>query len=214
MDDMICSICGARIVGDDYEELAEGDIVCSDCVDIHCKECEKCHDLFEVEEMIEEDGDYYCENCHDELFSECEICGSMTPNDELQLWGDLQICPECMEERCPTFDAKENEKETTAAYEKMLKKYIGRKSGNQSGRKIDLEYEFGDETPMRYEISVALDEEGRITDVSRLSASMMLSESLQSADWRPYPIDNDDYEWIVDSMMDKLDLADDETGEA
>lgn len=104
MDEMICSICGARIVGDDYEELSVGDIVCSDCVEIHCKTCENCQELFEVEEMTEVDGDYYCESCFDELFSECDICGKITPEDDLQFWGDARICPECMAERCPAFD--------------------------------------------------------------------------------------------------------------
>ncbi len=213
MDKLFCSICEREIADEEYEELGNGYIACQECATECCKRCENCEELFCEEDLIEEDDKYYCESCHDELFAECYICGKMTLKDDLQFWGDVEICPDCMEERCPSFDEAENEDDTTEAYEAMLKKYVGRKSQKERSRTVDLIYEFGDEVPYRYEISVTLDAEGKITDISRLIGCMLLSESERSSDWEPVAIDDEDYEDIAEYMLEELELEDEEVDE-
>lgn len=205
MDEKICSICEEPIWDDEFEELDNGDVVCKDCAEECCKKCENCGGLFQEDELTEEDEKYYCEYCHNELFDECYMCGKMTLRDDLQFWGDVRICPDCMEEQCPSFDENENEEETTEAYEAMLSRYVGRKSTKFKGQKIDLSTGACDSNT-DYRITVTLDDDGFITDVSRLSAEMLLAESERSSEWHPYEIDSDDYEWVVDDLMEELEL--------
>ncbi len=205
MDKKICSICEESISGNEYEELDSGDIVCKSCAEKCCGKCVNCEGLFPKEELTEEDGEYYCEYCHGELFDECYMCGKIFPAEDMQYWGDVLICPECMEEQCPSFDEEENEKETTEAYEAMLKKYVGRKSTAYKGKEVDLSTGTSDSNT-DYSITVTLDDDGIITDVSRLSAEMLLSESERSSEWRPLAIKPDDYEWMVDDLMEELEL--------
>ena len=205
MDEKICSICEEPITDNEYEELDNGDIVCKGCAEGCCKKCENCEGLFQEDELTEEDGKYYCEYCHNELFGECYMCGRTVPEDDLQFWGDVRICPECMEEQCPSFDEDENEEETTEAYEAMLKRYVGRKSTKYKGQDVDLSTgTCGSNTD--YSLTVTLNDDGIITDVSRLSAETLLAESERSSEWRPCAIDPDDYEWVVDDLMEELEL--------
>ena len=212
-EERICSICEEPIDGDDYETLDNGDIVCHTCASECCRKCENCEGLFQEDELIEEDDKYYCEYCHDQLFAECEMCGATVLEDDMKFWGDCRVCPDCYEAQCPSFDEDENQEETTEGYEAMLKKFVGRKSRKEKGTTVDLTYEIGDEAPCSYEMSVTLDEEGRIIDISRLSGSMLMSEGERSSDWRPLAIDNDDYEWIAESMLEDLDLEDEDEDE-
>ena len=209
MEELICYICEEPIDGD-YEELENGEYVCRKCADESCKKCEECENLFPEYDLIDVEvhGEYksYCESCHDRLFKGCDICGRSALEDDMVFWGDCKICPDCLEERCPSFDEAENQKETTRAYEAFLKKYVGRKSLVKSNTTEDLECEVGDEAPCRYYLSVTLDEKGVITDISRLTAKMLLSESLSSSDWRPYRIDDRDYTLFAEDMLEELEL--------
>ncbi len=57
------------------------------------------------------------------------------------------------------------------------------------------------ETDIQYYMSVTVDENKRIIDISRLSAEMLLSESERSSKWSPYSIDPEDYEFIAEDMI-------------
>ena len=169
-------------------------------------ECSNCGELIEEGDEYEEleDGTILCEPCYEELYSECVICGEMKLADDMQPWGDYPICPECLEEICPTFVRAENEKETTEAYESMKKRYIGRKVSNFEDVSCELEYDL-DDPCVKYTMSVDMDEDGIITDISRLSAELLLSEWVNGSNWRPYPIKSDDYEDLVDSIFEEND---------
>ena len=46
-----------------------------------------------------------------------------------------------------------------------------------------------------------MDADGVITDVSPLTAEILLSEGVTSSDWEDYPISSDDYEWFAEDML-------------
>ena len=167
-------------------------------------ECSNCGEPIEEDEEYEtlEDGSLLCSSCFDELYAQCVMCGKAVLRDDLKPWGDDLICPDCLEKECPSFDPKENEKETAAAYEAMKRKYIGRKVAKCKDAPSELEYDSSDPC-VRYSLSVELDDEGRICDISRLTAELLLSEWENGSDWEPYRIDSDDYGWLVDSMFDE-----------
>ena len=167
------------------------------------KVCAHCGEPLEEDESEQlEDGTLLCSYCYDELYAECEMCGKVVLRDDMLPWGDCSICPECMEEQCPSFDEKENEKETANAYEAMKERYIGRKVVNYKNQTLQMTYEL-DDPCVTYSLYVVFDEEGIITELSKLSAEMLLSEWVNGSNWRPYAIRNDDYDWIVDDMFEE-----------
>ena len=143
----------------------------------------------------------YLEEYEDGDYARCEICEARVPEDELTWWGDCRICPDCLDERVPSFDEEENEAETTEAYEEMLERVLGLQTKHLRVGENLLTYDAGDETAQVYSVTVTVDENGVITNVSRMTCEIQLSESTTSSDWRPYPIDGEDYDWIIDEML-------------
>ena len=161
------------------------------------------------EERIKKGSDYVildderviCEECKDEYCTECCICEKTCLYDETEAWGDDRICQDCLEEICPSVNEIDNERDTQKAYEAMLKRYVGKKVLNADEVDLELEYDL-DDPCVTYRMSVDVDENGFIKDISRLSAELLLSEWVNGSKWRSYPIQNDDYTTIVDEMLD------------
>ena len=167
-------------------------------------------------EEIDEDSDYteledgrtVCEGCSFEV-RECCICGKMGLEDEMESWGDDMICQDCLEEVCPNFIEEDNERETQKAYEAMLGRYVGKHVLNADEVDTEIEYELEDPC-VTYRMSVDIDEDGCIKDISRLSAELLLSEWVNGSKWRAYPIENDDYTTIVDEMLTDYEFGEEE----
>ena len=180
------------------------------------KVCAICEEPIEEDEefFTLEDGSVVCESCYENSTEECAMCGGRFHEDDMTFWGDVRICPGCLDAQCPSFDEDKNQSETQEAYDAFCAKYIGKRVVDQEAGTLDFDIEVGDEAPISYSISVTIDEKGIITDISRLTASMMLSESLQNSDWRPYPINCSDYDfWAEDLLEDNLEFADEEDDE-
>lgn len=173
-------------------------------------ECSNCSDKIKPgdEYALLEDGTVLCTGCFDFAYPECEFCGKRIPEDDMKYWGDCLCCPDCYEGFCPSFDPEENEKETTEAYEAMLKKYIGKKSRSIRDESVELEREYDDCGLVTYRMEVDVDEDGIIYEISRLTAEILLSESANSSNWDDYIIRNEDYEDKVADLMEELDLED------
>lgn len=161
--------------------------------------------------FMEDTGTIICSGCFDHAFPKCEFCGKRVPGDDMLFWGDCYCCPDCYEDFNPSFDPEENERETTQAYEAMLKKYIGQKSKTIRNDNVELELENVDCGYVIYRMNVDFDEEGIITDISRLTADILIGESQRSESWEEYIIRNEDYEDKVVEMMKSLDLVDFQT---
>ena len=131
------------------------------------------------------------------------MCGEFTFIDDLEYWGDVLICPECMEEQCPDYDEEDNEEEVEAAFQAMLEKYVGRKNWKYGEGEHQLEYIDNDgETEKRYSLSIKVDKDCRIVDISRLQATILLSESTTSSNWKPFPVRDYDYELVLEELLD------------
>lgn len=106
-----------------------------------------------------------------------------------------------MDDVSSRYNREENERETQEAYEEMRKRYVGRKVLNPE--EVDRVIECEEETRgVMYQLTVELDKNGYISDISRLSA--VLFRNLQYTEIkrkRPYPIENDDYGFIVEAML-------------
>ena len=77
---------------------------------------------------------------HDD-FEGCSQCGIVLPENEYIQWGTDRLCPDCMEMICPSFDEEMNKSQTTAAYQEMRERYIGRKVKNVRSeiKRIDID---------------------------------------------------------------------------
>ena len=203
-----CEYCG-KILEPDEEAftLESGEVVCQDCHESIIGKCAECDEILTEDDEYRtlDDGTILCEYCFDEMYAECDECGEITLIDDLTYWGEMRICPSCMEFHCPSFDKAKNEEETTEAYEIMKARYLGKKVCSFTPGEYSFSYEdfgYAEEAP-RYEITVTIGEDGRIVDISRLTAQLLLSEDVKSSDWRPYPIDSDDYDSIVEDIFDE-----------
>ena len=182
----------------------------NDCVlpkdevdDANVLRCAICgEELGEDDEKYETEEGILCQSCFDDKYTECEICGKVTPRDDLNWWGELQVCTECFEEHVPSFDLSENEEETEEAYQKMLKEYVGKQTTFTKAGEYPLECMTEYAGSVYYRSSVSVDERGLITDISRLTAEIEVAESERWSDMRPYPIDDDDYEYRIEEMLD------------
>lgn len=166
------------------------------------QECVNCGEIIADGEGELFRGEWYCDDCYNELTATCDICGKTVLAEELRFWGDNQICQDCMEERAPSFDKDQNFKETEPAYLAMKQRYIGQKTEDLEQGEHGFSYSITtDETDIRYYISVTVDSDGIITDISPLAAEILLSEGTTSSEWEPYPIDDDDYGYLTDDML-------------
>ncbi len=213
-EEKVCSYCEEPIEEEDYKVLGDDSIVCNSCFEEECKQCSICKKYYLADNMFTLDDkkeSLVCEDCYENEREECAMCGGHFLSDEMTFWGDARICSACLDEQCPAFDEKEVEAMTQDAYNEFCQKYIGKHVVDQEPGEIALDITVGDEAPICYSISVTLDKSGIITKISRLTASMLLSEGCRSSDWRPYRIDSSDYDfWAADLLEDNLEFEEDD----
>ena len=172
-----------------------------------CSECGEPIDEDDEFEVV--DGEYYCSSCFGDNFFECTRCGEIRPIDDATWWGDCQLCPDCMEDECPSFDEEENLEETRPALEAFRAKYLGKRA-RPGLRGSTFEIEWGEDPTYTMEITV--DDSGLISGIAPISAQMLLWESTTSSEFRAYPIDPDDYETAAETIDEDV-LAEDEDEE-
>ncbi len=179
-----------------------------------CALCEE--EIPEDEEYTLGDGRVVCEYCHEYNCVACDECGEEYPEEELEYWGDdMRLCPECFKQYFPDFDPVQNREDTREAYEAMCRRLIGKKTDNEPDVYY-IETEMDDDS-FRYSIEVTVNEEGRISDISRYSVSRCQSIGITSETWHDYPVDPKDYSedgMAEDLIRGELDILDDEDEEA
>ena len=147
--------------------------------------------------------------------NECSRCGIVLPRSKYIIWGNDKLCPDCMEMISPSFDKWQNKEKTTAAYQQMRERYIGRKVKGISGevRRIDIDI-FGRDF-IHYYMDITVDQRGLIADVSRLEAIMLSGPHSGYDEGRPYPITDMDYLTTVDVIFqDDITFEDDYDAES
>ena len=175
-----------------------------------CAECGE--EIEEGADTYETDNGIICESCFNDKYFICDLCDKVTPIDDMKYWGDCRICPECLEEECPSFDQDENDKETDEAYKEALEEYIGRKTTFSPGSHY-LTYKFRYTDNTEYSINVTIDDENRISELTRLRAQTLVWESDTSSEWEDQPIDEGDYDWILPNMLDEYLVEEDDESE-
>lgn len=167
--------------------------------------CCQCGEPIDEDAVHLDDGSWVCASCFEDCYFTCDICGEITPVEDSSYWGDAQICAECLEERCPSFDKQENLQETAAAYEACRAKYLGRTVAEKyRGQTVTVSWGYSDETDIDYELTVTVDDECRIADLSPIQAEMLLSEGISNSERRPYPVCDDDYDNAGDEIDTQL----------
>ena len=176
--------------------------------------CAECGDEIEEDsDSYETDNGVICESCFNDKYFICDLCDKVTPLDDMKYWGDNRICSECLEDECPSYDQEENDEETDEAYKKALEEYVGCKTTLSPGTQ-SLTYKSNYDDNTEYSIDVTIDEDNRISELSRLTAQTLLWESDTSSGWGDQPIDEGDYDWILPDMLEEyLVDEDDETEE-
>ncbi len=167
--------------------------VCEDC-GIELDEETGCNEL--------DNGDLVCDDCFSH-YETCEECGEQVREEEICFWGDSRICRDCLEEHVPPFDRRQNERETADAYERTRQRFLGRVAEEEDGE-YELHRNLGEETDQVYRLTVTVGEDGKIEEISRLTCEILVSEALTSSDWRPYPIDREDYEEIAEPLIEEF----------
>lgn len=183
-----------------------------------CSHCEE--ELSEEDEgHFLKDGRLVCDSCFEFSCAACDDCGEYVEEDELENWGDdYRLCPDCFEQYFPSFDKKKNLDETTEAYEAMKKRLIGKKTDRNEAVVVSIDTEMNDDS-FSYSIEVTIDEEGRISDISRYSVSRCRAIWERGEDWRDYPVDTADYaedgpaESLIFSEIEMIDEEDEEDEE-
>ena len=161
---------------------------------------------------ILQDGRLVCDDCFEFNCAACDECGDYVEEDDLTYWGDdYRLCPSCFEKYFPSFNEEKNLEETKEAYEGMLKRMIGKKTNQEEGI-IEIETDM-DEESFRHSIKVAIDEDGRISNISRLTTLRCRYIGIKNEDWIDYPIDSSDYDengLAEDLILSNLVIIDDE----
>lgn len=100
-DKLICSDCGCIIEEGCGCELADGRIVCEDCIGDYyfCEECEEYHTEDEVHYI---DGRYICEDCAERSsqYYYCVECGEWHDtyrNCSFEIWNGDSVCENCFD---------------------------------------------------------------------------------------------------------------------
>ena len=164
-----------------------------------CKECEEPID--EDDEPIElEDGSLICSECFDMYYFTCEMCETVHHVDDMKYWGDCRVCPDCLDEQCPSCDVDDNEEETQDAYDALKNEYLGKKAKEvYRGKTVDFDWntDMDGEYEISYHFQVTIDDNCRISDISRIKAETLLWESTTSSGYSAYPVNDYDYSDIA-----------------
>ncbi len=158
------------------------------------------------------DGRLVCDCCAEFRCAVCDECEELVEEDEMTFWGeDCRLCPECYEKYFPPYDEKKVLEETQKAYEGMLKRLIGKKTDREA-EDIFIETDMNDDA-FKYEITVSVDQDGRICDISRYRAFRCASMSERSESWVDYPVRPSVYDKdgpAEDLIRSRIEISDEE----
>lgn len=95
-----CACCGAIVKIADCAVVANGDLVCGECIDREYRQCDCCGDWFPRDALTETgNGDLVCESCLDREYGQCDECGEWFPCDELTETGNgYNVCESCLDD--------------------------------------------------------------------------------------------------------------------
>ena len=131
----------------------------------------------------------------------CSRCGIVLPKNKYIPWGKEKLGPDCLEMMCPSFNESQNKAETNSAYLEMKERYIGRKVKGVRNEVKRIDIDMYGHAFIHYYMDIAVDQDGYITDVSRLEAIMLPGPHASYDEGILYPITNQDYVTTVDVIF-------------
>lgn len=102
-DETTCACCGAIVKIADCAVVANGDLVCGECLDREYGQCDECGEWFPCDELTETGNGYnVCESCLDDGYFCCEDCGTWYPETDVVVVNpDTRavgyVCEDCAE---------------------------------------------------------------------------------------------------------------------
>ena len=99
-DETTCACCGAVVRIADCAVVANGDLVCWECITREYARCDDCGDWFPRDALTETaNGDLVCEGCLERDYGQCDECGDWFPCDELTETGNgYNVCESCLDD--------------------------------------------------------------------------------------------------------------------
>ena len=102
-DETTCACCGAVVKIADCAVVANGDLVCGECIDREYGQCDECGEWFPCDELTETGNGYnVCESCLDDGYFCCEDCGTWYPDTDAVVVNpetrhSRYVCEDCAE---------------------------------------------------------------------------------------------------------------------
>lgn len=99
-DETTCACCGAITRITDCAVVANGNLVCGDCLASEFAQCDDCGQWFPCDALTETaNGDLVCESCLDRKYTQCDECGQWFPCDKLTETGNgYNVCESCLDD--------------------------------------------------------------------------------------------------------------------
>ena len=92
---LYCSHCGAVIGEDEDYETIDGEIVCTDCVELHTAICDRCGAIIWTSESYGDDYTTLCSHCYHNHYTRCSCCDALLHEDDAYHLDGYDYCSEC-----------------------------------------------------------------------------------------------------------------------
>ena len=92
---LICSHCGAIIEdGEDFETI-NGQVICSDCVEMYTSTCDRCGATIWNDDAYGDDFTILCASCYHNHYVRCCCCDALLHEDDAYSIDGDSYCSEC-----------------------------------------------------------------------------------------------------------------------
>lgn len=99
-DETVCACCGAVVKITDCAPVANGKLVCGDCLAREFVQCADCGQWFPIDALTETaNGGIVCKSCLERDYSQCDGCGDWFLRDETTETGNGdRVCESCLDD--------------------------------------------------------------------------------------------------------------------
>lgn len=92
---LYCSHCGALIGDDENYETINGQVICSDCVEMYTSTCDRCGATIWNDDAYGDDFTILCASCYHNHYVRCCCCDALLHEDDAYSIDGDSYCSEC-----------------------------------------------------------------------------------------------------------------------
>ena len=92
---LYCSHCGALIGDDENYETINGQVICSDCVEMYTSTCDRCGATIWNDDAYGDDFTILCASCYHNHYVRCCCCDTLLHEDDAYNIDGDSYCSEC-----------------------------------------------------------------------------------------------------------------------